>query len=288
MQNTKPALVVPSRDLEELIEKTRNFMRGATSPATIRAYKSDFADFVRFFREHNLASLPASPTTVALYISDRASTLANATITRRLTAITKAHQAFGSKDSPASSHHFIVSETLKGVCRTIGTAQHGKDALLTSDIRKMIDHCPCGLRGARDRALLLVGFAGAFRRSELAALEVADLKFTTEGLVIDLRRSKTDQEAKGREVGIPFGTDELTCPVRILKAWLGRGNIDCGPVFRSLGKSGRLSQFPLAPDSVAWIIRQAARRAGIRGDVSGHSFVPAMSQLRPVPGSRSS
>ena len=152
----------------------------------------------------------------------------------------------------------------------------------------MIEHCPGGLRGARDRALLLVGFAGAFRRSELSALEVSDLKFTAEGLVIDLRRSKTDQEAKGREVGIPFGTDELTCPVRILKAWLGRGNIDCGPVFRSLGKSGRLSQFPLAPDSVAWIIRQAARRAGIRGDVSGHSFVPAMSQLRPVPGSRSS
>jgi integrase len=256
MQNPKPALVVPSRDLEALIEKTRNFMRGATSPATVRAYQTDFDDFVRFCREHRLASLPASPTTVALYISDRASVLANATITRRLTAITKAHQAFGSKDSPASSHHFVVSETLKGIRRTIGTAQHGKDALVTSDIRRMIEHCPLGLRGARDRALLLVGFAGAFRRSELAALEVGDLKFTAEGLVIDLRRSKTDQEAKGREVGIPFGADELTCPVRSLKVWLGRAHIDCGPVFRSVGKSGRLSQLPLAPDSVARIIRR--------------------------------
>lgn len=256
MQNPKPALVVPSRDLEALIEKTRNFMRGATSPATVRAYQTDFDDFVRFCREHRLASLPASPTTVALYISDRASVLANATITRRLTAITKAHQAFGSKDSPASSHHFVVSETLKGIRRTIGTAQHGKDALVTSDIRRMTEHCPLGLRGARDRALLLVGFAGAFRRSELAALEVGDLKFTAEGLVIDLRRSKTDQEAKGREVGIPFGADELTCPVRSLKVWLGRAHIDCGPVFRSVGKSGRLSQLPLAPDSVARIIRR--------------------------------
>ena len=272
MQNPKPALVVPSRDLEQLIEKTRNFMRGAISPATIRAYRSDFADFVRFCREHNLASLPASPTTVAFYISDRASLLANATITRRLTAITKAHQAYGCGDSPASSHHFVVSETLKGIRRAIGTAQHGKDALMTSDIRKMIEHCPRGLRGLRDRALLLVGFAGAFRRSELAALEFADLTFTAEGLVVNLRRSKTDQEAKGREVGIPFGTDELTCPVRSLKAWLGRAHIDCGPVFRSVGKSGRLSQLPLAPDSVAWIIRQAARRAGIRGNVSGHSL----------------
>lgn len=117
-----------------------------------------------------------------------------------------------------------------------------------------------------------MGFSGAFRRSELAALEFGDLKFTAEDLVIDLRRSKTDQEAKGREVGIPFGTDRLTCPVRSLKTWLGRRHIDCGPVFRSVGKSGRLSQLALASDSAAWIIRQAARRAGINGDVSGHSL----------------
>jgi site-specific recombinase XerD len=125
MQNPKPALVVPSRDLEELIEKTRNFIRGAISPATIRAYRSDFVDFVRFCREHNLASLPVSPTTVAFYISDRASLLANATITRRVTAITKTHQAFGCKDWPASSHNIIVSETLKGIRRAIG--QHNME-----------------------------------------------------------------------------------------------------------------------------------------------------------------
>ena len=180
--------------------------------------------------------------------------------------------AFVCKDSPASCHNFIVSETLKGIRRAIGTAQHGNDALMTSDIRKMIEHCPRGLRGLRDRTLLLVGFAGAFRRSELAALEFADLTFTAEGLVVNLRRSKTDQEAKGREVGIPFGTDELTCPVRSLKTWLRRANIELGPVFRSVGKNGRLSQLPLAPDSVAWIIRQAALRAGIRGNFSGHSL----------------
>ena len=143
---------------------------------------------------------------------------------------------------------------------------------LTSDIRRMIKYCPRGLRGLRDRVLLLVGFSGAFRRSEIASLEVADLTFTAEGLIINLRRSKTDQEAKGREVGIPFGADEVTCPVRSLKTWLARANIELGPVFRSVGKSGRLSHRPLAPDSVAWIIRQAARRAGIRGNVSGHSL----------------
>jgi len=113
-----------------------------------------------------------------------------------------------------------VSETLKGIRCAIGTAQHGKDALLASDSRRMIEHSPRGLGGARDRALLLVGFAGACRRSELAALEFTDLRFTPEGFVINLRRSKTDHEAKGRQVGIQFGADESTCPVRSLKAWL--------------------------------------------------------------------
>jgi integrase len=270
MESPKLTLVAPARDLEDLIEKTKDYIRGAKSPATLRAYKSDFEDFTHFCRNHSLPFLPASATTVALYISHCASTLASATINRRLTAITKAHEARGCKDSPASSHHFIVGETLKGIRRAIGTAQHGKDALLTADIRCMIEHCPSGARGTRDRALILTGFAGAFRRSELAALEVSDVTFQAEGLVIDLRRSKTDQEARGREVGIPRGADEATCPVRALERWLTY--IDSGPVFRAIGKGGRISYHPLTPDSVARIVQQAAHRADLTGDISGHSL----------------
>jgi site-specific recombinase XerD len=184
MHEPRLSLVARSRDLENLIEKTKAYIRGAKSPATLSAYRSDFEDFTRFCREHNLSFLPSTPGAVALYIADRASILASGTITRRLTSITKAHQAAGCKASPASTHHFVVSETLKGIRRAIGTAQHGKKPLLTVDIRKIITHCPKTLPGTRDRALILVGYAGAFRRSELTEIEVTDVSFCKNGLLM--------------------------------------------------------------------------------------------------------
>ena len=161
MQTPTLSLAARSPGLEDLIEKTKAYIRGAKSPATLRAYRTDFEDFTRFCEEHNLPYLPATPTTVALYITARAATLRSATITRRLTSITKAHQAAGFEASPASSHHFVVSETLKGIRRSIGTAQKGKAPLLTSDIRRIVASCPEMISGLRDRALILVGFAGA-------------------------------------------------------------------------------------------------------------------------------
>lgn len=118
-----------------------------------------------------------------------------------------------------------MSETLKGIRRTIGTAQEGKAPLLTTDIHRNVAACPKTLSGLRDRALVLVGFAGAFHRSELAAVDLAHLSFTKDGLVIDRRRSKTDQEAVGHKVGIPFWTDDATCPVRALRCWLTESGI---------------------------------------------------------------
>jgi site-specific recombinase XerD len=188
-----------------LIEKARGYIHAAKSPATLRAYRTDFEDFTRFCVEHDLPHLPASPTTVALYIADRASSLRSATITRRLTSITKAHQAAGFEASPSSSHHFIVSETLKGIRRSIGTAQQGKAPLLTSDIRRIVGCCPETLSGQRDQALILVGFAGAFRRSELAAIDFAHLSFTKDGLIFDLRRSKTTRRQPAARSAFPLG-----------------------------------------------------------------------------------
>jgi site-specific recombinase XerD len=220
MQTPTLSLAARSPDLEDLIEKARSYIHAAKSPATLRAYRTDFEDFTRFCKDHNLPHLPATPTTVALYIADRAGSLRSATITRRLTSITEALQSAGFEDSPSSSHHFVVSETLKGIRRSIGTAQEGKAPLLTSDIRRIVACCPETLSGLRDRALVLLGSAGAFRRSELAAIDCVHLSFTKDGLVIDLRRSKTDQEAAGRNVGISFGADDATCPVRTLRRWL--------------------------------------------------------------------
>ena len=273
MHETRLTLVAPSRDLETLIEKTKAYIRGAKAPATQLAYKSDFRDFTRFCRDHNLSFLPSTPETVALYITDCASRIASATITRRLTSITKAHQAAGSKDSPASTHHFIVSETLKGIRRAIGTAQHGKKPLLTADIRRIIAHCPKNLRGRRDCALLLTGFAGAFRRSELAAIEVSDLSYSKDGLVIDLRRSKTDLQARGRQVGIPFGRDARTCPVRALRRWLKESRVKSGPLFRAINRHGHIALRGLNRASIGWILKRAALRAGMKTrPLDGHSL----------------
>ena len=267
------SLAARSPDLEDLIEKARAYIHAAKSPATLRAYRTDFEDFTRFCQEHHLAHLPATPTTVALYIADRAGSLRSATITRRLTSITKAHQAAGFEASPASSHHFVVSETLKGIRRSIGTAQEGKAPLLTSDIRRIVGSCPETLLGLRDRALILVGFAGAFRRSELAAIDLAHLSFTQDGLVIDLCRSKTDQEAAGRKVGIPFGKDDATCPVRVLRRWLAESSITSGAVFRGVTRHGKLSRRGLHKDCVGWIVKRAASRASLKPEqLGGHSL----------------
>jgi integrase len=273
MQTPTLALATRSPDLEDLIEKARGYIHAAKSPATLRAYRTDFEDFIRFCKGHNLSYLPATPTTVALYIADRAGSLRSATITRRLTSITKAHQAAGFEASPSSSHHFVVSETLKGIRRSIGTAQEGKAPLLTNDIRRIVAACPETLSGLRDRALVLVGFAGAFRRSELAAMNFADLSFTKDGLVIDLRRSKTDQEAAGRKVGIPFGKDETTCPVRALRRWLAESGITAGAVFRGVNRHGKISRRGLHKDCVGWIVKRAASRASLKPELlGGHSL----------------
>jgi integrase len=187
--------------------------------------------------------------------------------------ITEGHQSAGFEASPSSSHHFVVSETLKGIRRSIGTAQEGKAPLLTSDIRRIVASCPETLLGLRGRALVLVGFASAFRRSELAAIDCAHLSFTKDGMVIDLCRSKTDQEAAGRKVGIPFGKEEATCPVRALRRWLAESGITAGAVFRGVNGHGKVSRRGLHKDCVGWIVKRAASRASLKPEpLGGHSL----------------
>jgi len=241
---TCPLAPKPS-GLEELIRKAKSLVAAAKAPATLKAYRNDWRDFESWCRVHNLPALPSTPETVALYIADRASTLASGTITRRLTSIAKAHQAAGVTNSPATTRHFVVGETLKGIRRTIGTAQQGKAPLLSADIRRIIIARREDLLGLRDAALVLVGFAGGFRRSELAGIRLCDLKFSADGVVVSVRKSKTDQEGAGREVGLPFGASPETCPVRALR----------------VARQGRDSRRPGLP--LCWKIRScfAARSA---------------------------
>jgi hypothetical protein len=193
------------KPLAEYEPQARAFLLAAKAASTLRAYWADWNHFEAWCGEHGQLALSAVPETVAYYLTALAGTHKPATLQRRLTAISKAHQAAG-HPSPASTQHAAVSEILKGIKRTVGTAQPGKEPLFTVEIRKMIAALPGNLQGARDRALLVIGFAGGFRRSELAALNTDDVAETDDGLVLSLRRSKTDQEGQGSKVALPWGS----------------------------------------------------------------------------------
>ena len=216
--------------------------------------------------------MPATPQTVALYLTDRAATLKTSSLARRLTTINRAHQVAG-YPSPAAMQHAIVSEVWKGIRRTKGTAQVGKKPFLTSDLRRILAALPADLRGVRDRALLLAGFAGGFRRSELAALQIEDLEATAEGIVVRLRRSKTDPEGQGRMVALPYGSDPKTCPVHALQAWMEAAGLTAGPLFRAIDRRGAVSKRGFNPDSIGYLVKHAAAGAGFEtADYAGHSL----------------
>src|SRR5579862_3298717 len=238
-------LISPGADIiPPSLEQAREFIRASKAENTLRGYRSDWRDFIGWCEGHHVCPLPASPETVAAYIAECADRLKVGTIQRRLNAIAEAHKAAGIL-SPTSSG--MVSNTLKGIRRSLSSAPAQKAPALTDDIRAMIGVTDHGLIGLRDRALILIGFAGAFRRSEVVALDASDLAFGKDGLTVHLRRSKTDQVGEGRKIGIPYGSNPDTCPVRVLQSWLEAAGIAEGPVFRSMDRHGRLQAARVAP-----------------------------------------
>lgn len=277
MPETQLSLASNAAELERLIRTANQFIHSAKAPATLRAYQSDWHNFEAWCNQHRLTPLPATPQTVALYMADSAATVKSGTITRRLTSITKAHQAAGFNDSPASTRHMVVGETLKGIRRTIGTAQKGKDPLLTADIRKIVSACPDSLLGLRDRALTLTGFSGGFRRSELARIQFNELTFGKNGVIVEVPTSKTDQEGEGRKVGLPFGAHPETCPMRALRAWLTAAGFEEGAVFRRVNRHGQVGKRALYRDSIGTILKRAVKRAHMKTKpIAGHSLRSGM------------
>ncbi len=183
------------------IARTRAYIDAATAPNTRRAYRSDWDDFTRWCMAHGLLSLPATPETVALYLAALAAVAKVSTVGRRLTAIAKAPRAAG-YETPTKSE--AVHLTMRGIRRTHGVAPNQKAPAVLAVLRAMLAVLPDTLIGTRERALLLLGFAGAFRRSELVSLDVADLAFGEQGMTVTLRRSKGDQEGEGAKKGIPL------------------------------------------------------------------------------------
>jgi site-specific recombinase XerD len=264
--------VVRTESLESLATHAAEYAQAAKARNTLRAYAADWNDFQTWCAAHRVSSLPAAPHTIALYLTDRAATLKTSSLARRLTTINRAHEAAG-HPAPAVMRHAVVSEVWKGIRRSKGTAEEGKKPLLTADLKKIIAGLPADLQGVRDWALLLAGFAGGFRRSELARLRVEDLKETAEGLVAMVRKSKTDQEGQGRPVALPYGSDPLTCPVRAVRRWRQMGGVASGPLFRAVDQLGVVSEEALCPDSIAWIVKRAVQRAGLNPmEYAGHSL----------------
>ena len=288
----RSALSVP---LAEDAERARAFARAATAANTKRAYRADWADFCRWCDGRGLPALPAAPETVSLYIASRAEVgppdddghatagLKVSTLERRLSAINQAHRQTG-HEAPASRRDEPLHSVWAGVTRTKGVAPDKVAPVLPDDLRAMVDALPRGedgertLAAKRDRALLLVGFAGALRRSELVAIAADHVQFTAEGLRLLLPRSKADQEGRGAVLGIHYGRTPATCPVRALRSWLQAGREATGaplsgPVFRKVDRWGRLWETGLTAGAVAKLVKRAASRAGLDAALySGHSL----------------
>ena len=274
--NDTPFTLVPTFDgLEDLIAQTRAFAEAANAPATRKAYASDIQDYSDFCAEIGQPVFGPGGEILALYIADLARQgRKTTTIDRRLAAIATEYHAQGHRDTPVTT--FIVQQVLRGIKRTIGTAVERKSALLSQDIERIAEACPTRLIGLRDRALALFGYSLAGRRAALAAVEVSDLALTSEGIVVTIRRDKTDQEQAGRQVPVAFGSRPETCPVRALAIWLKAANISEGPLFRAVDRHGNVSARALEPGSIARILKKAARRSGMsEADVAklgGHSL----------------
>jgi site-specific recombinase XerD len=236
--------------------------------STRKAYGSDFRIFKAWCEARGVPSLPAAPETVAAYLAAQAGTSKVSTLGRRIAAIRYAHKLAGLA-LPTDAEG--VKATMRGIRRTFGSTKDKKAPAIASKMKSMVATAPEGLAGLRDRALLLLGFSGAFRRSELVALDVDDATENETGLLITIRRGKTDQEAAGRSIAIPRG--EFACPVKALRAWLDAAGIEAGPIFRPIDKAGTVRPRRLTCRSVANFIKAYAARAGFDAKTfSGHSL----------------
>ncbi|MFQ5466656.1 MAG: tyrosine-type recombinase/integrase [Kiloniellaceae bacterium] len=246
------------------------YVAESLAPATRKAYRSALRAFAAWCEAEDLEALPATPETVARFLAAQAGRYRVATLEQRLAAIRWAHETQG-LDSPTAAKG--VRSTMRGIRRALGVAPQRKAPATVDRLAAMTSHADTStLKGLRDRALLLFGFASALRRSELVALTVADLELTERGLLVTLRRSKSDQAGHGHTRAVPLGRSPELCPVRALGAWLEAAGIAEGPVFRSVDRHGKTGE-RLQPRAVGEVVKLYARRAGLEASsFGGHSL----------------
>lgn len=251
------------------LARAASYARAQKAPSTQKAYMSDFCIFGLWCQDRGLTLIPASPETVAAYLAFEADRGAKAsTIARRLAAIRYMH-AIGRHPNPTADER--VKAVVRGIRRTHGTAPRRVLPATVDRLVAMVPRPNGDITALRDRALLLLNFAGAFRRSELVALDVDDVEEVPEGLRVTVRHGKTDQEARGAVVGILRG--EVACPVTAVRAWLEAAGIEEGPLFRPIRRGGHVQAARLTDRSVASIVKAHAERVGLDPALfSGHSL----------------
>jgi site-specific recombinase XerD len=261
-------------NIKTLYEETLNNLKLSKANNTLRAYKSDFKDFGGFCAKHGFDSLPTEPKIVALYLTNLSKTSKISTLRRRLVSISMVHKL---KGHYLDTKHPIIIENLMGIKRLMGSFQKGKKPLLINHLKLIVDVINQQkideIKKARDKSIILIGFGGGFRRTELISIDHEDLEFVSEGLKITLRRSKTDQFGEGMIKGLPYFTNENYCPVINLKKWLELSNIKSGPIFRRFNKGSSLTSNRLTDQTVVLLIKSYLNLAGIENsNYSGHSL----------------
>ena len=261
-------------DLKSLHEETLNNLKSSKANNTLRAYKSDFKDFGAFCAKHGFNSLPTEPKIVSLYLTYLSKNSKISTLRRRLVSIGMVHKL---KGHYLDTKHPIIIENLMGIKRVKGSIQKGKKPILINHLKSIINVIDQQeideIKKSRDKTIILVGFGGGFRRTELVSIDHEDLEFVPEGVKITIKRSKTDQFGEGMVKGLPYFSNELYCPVINLKKWLELSNIKSGPIFRRFAKGSVLTNNRLTDQSVVLIIKDCLNLAGIENkNYSGHSL----------------
>ena len=261
-------------DLKSLHEATLNNLKNSKANNTLRAYKSDFKDFGVFCAKHGLNSLPTEPKIVSIYLTHLSKNSKISTLRRRLVSISMVHKL---KGHYLDTKHPLIIENLMGIKRVKGSIQKGKKPLLINHLKSIINVIVKQnineIKKARDKSILLIGFGGGFRRSELISIDHEDLEFVPEGLKIIVKKSKTDQFGEGMIKGIPYFSNSEYCPVTNLKKWLALSKIQAGPIFRRFTKGCSLSNNRLTDQTVVLLIKNYLNLAGIdSSNFSGHSL----------------
>ena len=262
-------------NLKGLEQETLLNLKNSKANNTVRAYKSDFNDFSLFCAQNGLKSLPSEPKIVSIYLTHLSTKDAKmSTIKRRLVSIGVIHKL---KGFYMDTKHPLIIENMMGIKRRKGIIQKGKKPILINNLKSLINVIDQEnndeMKKIRDRSIILIGFSGGFRRSEIVALNYDDLEFVQEGLKITLKKSKTDQFGEGSIKGLPYFDNSQYCPVISLEKWIKVSKIDSGPLFRRFIKGSKLSEKRLTDQTIALIIKKYLKLTGIDSkNYSGHSL----------------